>query len=190
MYRASWSESRGYDLGCSSASNVAVEHQDDLLETTEQSAALWFVKHDSHQRYHRLDAGWMHFHAVEKSFHSDDRGFLGSCRTMQVEQDFRLGESRRHPVSRLGLIHGAAAVCDQFSRDIVNRKYQPPLHQPRPRVEAHAERERRLFADPSLRQIRMCAINPPQRKGQRRRNFSSFRNQFLLLRCRPRDQRS
>ena len=75
MYRAAGAELRGYDLGCSSADDVAVEHQNHLVEPTEQSAALWFVEYGSHQGDDHLNAGLMHFHAVEKAFHKDDRSF-------------------------------------------------------------------------------------------------------------------
>jgi len=48
IYRAARPELRRYDLGGFLASEVAVEHQEHLVEPTEQSAFLWFVKYGAH----------------------------------------------------------------------------------------------------------------------------------------------
>ena len=85
VYEAAWSEFRGYHLGRPPTSDVAVQHQDHSGKPSNQSVALWVVEHGSHQGYYCLDAGLVHFHAVEKSFHNDNRAGPGRCCPMQIE---------------------------------------------------------------------------------------------------------
>jgi hypothetical protein len=128
----------------------------------------------------------VHLHAVEKTFHYDDRALLRGRGTVHVKEDCRLGESRRDSVARRGLIHGAAAIGDQLSVSVVDRNDQSPVHQSWSRVETDAKLKRCFFGNPTIGQIGMRAIDASQFEVQGQRNPSSFRNQFRLISYQPR----
>jgi hypothetical protein len=83
---------------------------------------------------------------------------------MQIEQDAGFWETRGQLVFRTGSVDRPTCVRQQLTAFVMDGNHHLPVHQTRTAIIADAKMSGRVHTDASLFQIRVSAIDRPQRE--------------------------